>query len=212
VRTPPRVKICGVTRVEDAMLAVALGAAAVGFICWEGSPRYIKPRDIRSITRRLPAFVSRVGVFVNAPARHVRDVAAAAGLTAVQLHGDEVIEEFAIVGLPLVKLVHPTGDAGLEAALALPDMVTPIVDASDSERHGGTGRLADWHGAARLAAERPIVLAGGLRAENVADAARQVRPWAVDVSSGVESAPGVKSPERLRALFAAVASFSTEDA
>lgn len=207
----PRVKVCGLTRREDAVLAVDLGADALGFIFWPKSPRAIAPREARDLHAGLPALVSRVGVFVNAAPADVSEVVRVAGLDVVQLHGDEPVESYADVGARLMKVASLESEADVARVVAWPGGVTPLVDAVDRERRGGTGRLADWELAARVAAARPMLLAGGLNAENLGEALARVRPWGVDVSSGVEDAPGIKSPARLRAFFASLAVAPGED-
>jgi phosphoribosylanthranilate isomerase len=201
----PRVKICGLTRAEDAGLAVALGADAVGFVLWPQSPRVVSADAAAAIARSLPAFVTRVGVFVNAPPEEVGRLVAEIGLDVAQLHGDERAADYAGVARSLVKVVALGGDADVDSAILLPADVTVLVDAVDRDRRGGTGVRADWARAARVARARPVILAGGLSAADVGEAIGQVRPWAIDVSSGVEDRPGIKSAEKLRALFAAVA-------
>jgi phosphoribosylanthranilate isomerase len=198
------VKVCGITRAEDARAAAALGAAALGFVLWSSSPRRIRPARIAEITRGVDPFVARVGVCVNAPPDEVADAVRVGGLDVVQLHGDESPQEYAGVGARLIKAVTLTSDADVDLAARLPEEVAVLVDASDPVRRGGTGRAADWHLAARLARRRPVILAGGLDATSVGDAVRAVRPAALDVSSGVEASPGIKSPERLEAFFSAV--------
>lgn len=198
-----RVKICGITRAEDAELAASLGAAAVGFVMWPRSPRFVEPARARDIVRALPPFVTPVGVFVNQPAGHVKDVAAVVGLGAVQLHGNEDVGFCRAIGRRVIKAASVAQAAAL-AAFWPPD-VTLLLDALDPERRGGTGETVDWAAAAVVAAGRRVILAGGLTPENVGEAIRTVRPFAVDVSSGVESAPGVKDERCLRAFFAAVA-------
>ncbi len=205
-----RVKICGITRSEDARLAVSLGADALGFIFWPGSPRAIAADLAKSIVDAVPRSVTRVGVFVDALPDDVAWLVSRVGLDAVQLHGQEEIRPFEGVGATLVKAVRLETDRDVERAAALPDFVTLLVDAADRRLPGGTGRQADWQRAARLAAGRPIMLAGGLDAGNVADAVRTVRPWAVDVSSGVERYPGIKDPERLTRFFEAIAGVGEE--
>jgi phosphoribosylanthranilate isomerase len=194
------VKICGITRADDADAAVAAGARALGFVFWPDSPRFVDPYRARAIVATLPPFVTAVGVFVNQPAGYVRAVASLMRLGAVQLHGDESEPYAASLRAPVVKAVTP----GSAAAGAWPRRYLLLVDAHDPARRGGTGMTADWAGAAALAVERPILLAGGLTAENVADAIAHVRPFGIDVSSGVERSPGVKDHQRLRALFEAV--------
>lgn len=203
-RSRTRIKICGLTRTEDVRLAVELGADAVGFVLWPGSPRAVSVEQVRRISEGLPPFVARVGVFVGASPDHVRDAQRDARLTAVQLHGQLDLEQFRAVNALLIRATSLVTDEELEAVQAWPSDVTPIVDAHDPERHGGTGRTADWTRAAVLSEHRAIVLAGGLTAENVRRATEVVRPWAVDVSSGVETSPGLKDPGKLRAFIGAV--------
>jgi len=199
------VKICGITRCEDARLAVALGADAVGFVFWPGSPRVVSLEVARAISAMLPPFVARVGVFVEAAPEDVARTVRDAGLHVAQLHGDERVEAYADCGAALMKAVAMTGEEAVGLARALPENATPLVDAHDPRLRGGTGRSANWALAARLAETRPIVLAGGLDADNVGEAIRIVRPWAVDLSSGVEVVPGIKDPAKLAAFFHAVA-------
>jgi phosphoribosylanthranilate isomerase len=200
----PRVKICGITRLEDAERAVALGADAIGVVLWERSPRAVTAVQARAILRALPPFVTRVGVFVDATPATIRAIVDEVGLDAVQLHGDEPVEGYVDLRIRLIKAVTLTDDGAVQACTRLPAGVTPLVDAADRERRGGTGQLANWARAAALAGVRPAILAGGLTPANVEQAMCEVRPWALDVSSGVEDAPGVKNHDRLRALFDAV--------
>ena len=205
-----RIKICGLTRFEDAELAVQLGAVALGFVFWPGSPRVVTPKVVREIVGHLPPLPVRVGVFVNAPADEVAHIAEVAALDVVQLHGDESLSDYQHLVPRLIKSVQLGTEAALESATRLPSAVVTLVDAVDSARRGGTGQIADWTSAARLASRRPVVLAGGLTEENVAQAVLEVRPWAVDVSSGVEWTPGIKSPDRMRAFFARVREANAE--
>jgi phosphoribosylanthranilate isomerase len=199
-----QVKVCGIGRREDAALAVELGASALGFVFWPRSPRAVTAEQVREITQGLPPFVSRVGVFVNESAAAVRAAAARAGLTAVQLHGDEDAAEYAEIGLPVIKAV-PVGESFTVSAVEeVPARVTVLLDAHDPIRRGGTGRVIEWTLASAAARLRPIILSGGLTPDNVKRAVAAVRPYAVDVSSGVEAAPGVKDEARLRAFFAAL--------
>jgi phosphoribosylanthranilate isomerase len=194
------VKICGITLAEDAEAAVKAGASAIGFVFWPGSPRLIDPYRARVIAATLPPFVTTVGVFVNQPIEYVTGVASLVRLGAVQLHGDETIEYAAALSRPVVRALSP-GDG---QAAAWPGRTMLLLDVHDPVRRGGTGRTIDWTAAARVAAERRVLLAGGLTPENVAEAVLRVRPFGIDVSSGVERAPGVKDHQRLRALFEAV--------
>jgi phosphoribosylanthranilate isomerase len=198
-----RVKICGVTRTDDALLAAELGAWAVGFVFWPGSPRYVAPERARTIVDALPASVTAVGVFVDQPVEEVDTIARGVGLGAVQLHGAEPSTYAQSLELPVIKALSVT-DALSEASRDAWHDATLLIDAMDPERRGGTGRVVDWTAAADVARRRPVLLAGGLRADNISEAIRIVRPAGVDVSSGVERAPGVKDAALLRALFAAL--------
>ena len=200
-----RIKVCGLTRPEDACLAVTLGVDALGFVFWPRSPRYVTASQAAAIASALPPTVCTVGVFVDQPVEHIRRIAAEVGLSAVQLHGDEPPASWALVPGVCIKLVGAGGDFDPASVAAWPPEVYPLVDAVDPVRRGGTGKPADWAAAAALARVRPTVLAGGLAAGNVADAIARVRPYAVDVSSGVERSPGIKDPGRLRAFVEAVA-------
>jgi phosphoribosylanthranilate isomerase len=186
-------KVCGITRLEDAEHAVACGATALGFVFWPRSPRYIAPEAAASIVARVPAGVTTVGVFVNEPVAGIRDAVRAAGVSTVQLHGDEPVSYAAALAQPLLRALDV--DAALDDGW--PPETTILLDAADRERRGGTGARVDWARAEEVARRRQVVLAGGLTPENVETAIDQVGPWGVDVSSGVESAPGVKDAVRV---------------
>ena len=200
-----RVKVCGVTRAEDAVLAAELGAAAIGLVFWPRSPRCVELAEARRIRAMLPAHVSTIGVFVNQPLDAVRRTADDVGLSAVQLHGDEPIDYIEGLMHPVIKAVPVDTGFAPESLDRFPRAVTVLLDAHDPIRRGGTGRPIDWSLAAAAAARRPLFLSGGLGPENIADAIDRVRPYGVDLSSGVEASPGIKDPVRLRALFRAVA-------
>ncbi len=185
-------------------MAISCGADAVGFVFWPRSPRFIDPYRARAIARALPAFVTTVGVFVNQPAAYVNGVAGLVRLGAVQLHGDETPQDARGLVSPVLKAL--SGAAAERDADAWNDPVTLLFDAHDRERRGGTGQPADWDVARRIAQRRRLMLAGGLKAENVSEAVSVVRPFGVDVSSGVEQEPGVKDHGRLRAFFEALQS------
>jgi phosphoribosylanthranilate isomerase len=202
---PTRVKICGITRLEDAQLAVELGAAALGFNFYRPSARYIEPMKARGLITQLPPLTAMVGVFADeTEGTHIAQVARSACVSIVQLHGPRfpqhngALQLFRIIRAVAVRPEsNPEEWKGLEASALL-------LDTHDSELPGGTGRTFDW-GVAREAKKLgPIILAGGLTAENVGRAIREVQPYAVDVASGVESAPGIKDAEKLKAFFAAV--------
>jgi phosphoribosylanthranilate isomerase len=195
------VKICGITRREDAEIAVAHGASAIGFVFWPESPRFVDPYRARQIASVLPPFVSTMGVFVNQSSEYINGVASLVPLAAIQLHGDEPPAFAARLSRPVMKAVTRV-DAS--AVNVWPAHVMLLVDAHDPVKHGGTGARADWRAAASLAGQRRVFLAGGLTADNVADAIAEVRPFGIDVSSGVESSPGVKDERRIAALFNAI--------
>jgi phosphoribosylanthranilate isomerase len=192
------IKICGITRAADAEAAVEAGADALGFIFWPASPRCVTAEAARAIASALPPFVTTVGVFVDQPIETVNGIADRVRLGAVQLHGDERPGVLDALVAPAIKAVTGEGEAE-----AWPARVTLLLDASDRDRRGGTGRTGDWDAAAALARRRRLLLAGGLTPENVAGAIARVRPYGIDVSSGVESAPGVKDHGKIRALIAA---------
>jgi phosphoribosylanthranilate isomerase len=197
------VKICGITRLDDAEAAVDAGAAAIGFVFWPESPRFLDPYRARAIAAALPAFVTTVGVFVNQPIAYVRQVASLVHLGAVQLHGDEVPEYAAGLSTPILKAIAIGAGAGDRIA-TWPSTTMVLLDVHDPVKRGGTGQTIDWDAAAAIAATRRVFLAGGLTPANAADAAARVRPYGIDVSSGVERAPGIKDHRRLRALFEAL--------
>jgi len=198
------VKICGITRPQDAERAIALGATAIGFIFWPSSPRRIGLEAARSIGRLVPASVLKVGVFVDAPAEELARTVDEAGLDAVQLHGSESPALVRGLEARVIKAVA-LGSPDADAQIAQWTGTTLLLDAHDPVRHGGTGRVVDWDRAAGLASRHEVILAGGLNPENVAEAVRRVRPAGIDVSSGVEQTPGVKDLVKLAALFDALA-------
>jgi phosphoribosylanthranilate isomerase len=199
------VKICGITRPQDAERAVALGATAIGFIFWPSSPRRIGLDAALSIGRLVPASVLKVGVFVDAPAAELARTVGEAGLDAVQLHGSESPDLVRGLEARVIKAVA-LGSPDAASQIAEWTGTTLLLDAHDPVRHGGTGRVVDWDRAAGLARRHEVILAGGLNPENVAEAVRRVRPAGIDVSSGVEQTPGVKDLVKLAALFDALAS------
>lgn len=188
-------KICGITRPADALYAVEHGATAVGFIFWPGSPRCVSAGAAAAIVRELPGDVDAVGVFVNQPVEEIVRTASVAGLTTIQLHGDELP---AVAAAFRQRVWRAASLSTIDTAVAAwPEHVTLLLDACDSTRRGGTGITIDWQRAATVAARRPVVLAGGLTPANVEAAIAAVRPLGVDVSSGVEEAPGVKDREKM---------------
>jgi len=199
------VKICGVTNDEDALAAVAAGADALGFMFYEPSPRYVTPEVVRGIVNTLPAAVAKVGVFVNMPEANIREIATGCALDTLQFHGGELPEfccsfsEFKVWKAFRIK--------DRDSLLHLESYETDawLLDTFVPEKLGGTGAKFNWELAcAANEFGRPIILAGGLTPDNVAAAVRQVRPYGVDVSSGVEKKPGKKDHEKIRAFIHAV--------
>ena len=201
-------KICGITRHDDARHAVEEGATALGFVFWPGSPRHVSVDLAEEIISKLPRGITAVGVFVNEPVTGIRDVIARTGIHTVQLHGDESPEYAHLLTCPLMRAVGV--DAVEDVCAAWPESVTFLVDGADPVRRGGTGVVTDWNGAAKLARRRRVVLAGGLTPANVAEAVTKVRPFGVDVSSGVERSAGVKDSDKVtRFLVNARRAFET---
>ncbi len=198
-----RVKICGITRAEDALAAVDAGADALGFMFVEASPRCVTPEQAAGILRELPPFVARVGVFVNPSAHKVRAAIAETGIDTLQFHGEETPAFCRQFGLRVIKAFR-VRDA--ESLKPLSDFrsETWLLDSFVAGKHGGTGAVFNWDLAAQAVKQGGrVILAGGLTPENAADAVRRVRPYALDVSSGVELAPGRKDTAKVRAFIAA---------
>jgi phosphoribosylanthranilate isomerase len=188
-------KVCGITRLTDALHAVNHGATALGFVFWPRSPRFVAPDAAASIVAELPSTVVAVGVFVNESIDGICSVAGQVRLGAVQLHGDEPPAYADALAWPVLRSV--TLDSARSTADAWRPETMLLLDTADPERRGGTGKPVDWEEAAALARERQIILAGGLTPDNVSDAIRTVQPHGVDVSSGVEESPGVKDFDKV---------------
>jgi len=197
-----RIKICGITNEEDALVAVELGADALGFVFAE-SPRRIDPEKAKDIIRLLPPFVGRVGVFVDEDRSEIDRIADLCNLDALQLHGNESAAFCRSFKLNVIKAIRVRNIDSLKT-LANYDVNTFLLDAFVPDKHGGTGKTFDWELAVAAKKWGRIVLSGGLTAENVAKAIAEVDPYAVDVSSGVEAYPGKKDPEKLKAFFEAI--------
>jgi phosphoribosylanthranilate isomerase len=206
-----KVKICGITSLDDALEAIEAGCDLLGFNFYPQSPRYLAPRDcsaIRSGMEQQNVRCISVGIFVNTPPMQILDVLDGCGLDLAQLAGDEPIEQLRELGVRGFKSIRPTSQAGaldLAARYAQPGCEpTLLVDAYQPGFYGGSGQTGDWALAGELAARYPLLLAGGLTPQNVALAAAQTRPWGVDVASGVESAPGKKDRSKMRLFIQAV--------
>src|SRR5690554_4034234 len=199
-----RVKICGITRPEDALAAARAGADAIGLVFYPPSPRAVTRERAREIVQVLPPFVSVVGLFVNAQPAEVRAALAALPIDLLQFHGDEAPEECRIYGRPYIKAVAMAPGVDLQAAARrYVDAAGLLLDTHREGVRGGTGEAFDW---SRIPPEldKPVILAGGLTPENVAEAVRRVRPYAVDVSSGVEASKGIKDAARIEAFVRGV--------
>ena len=197
-----RVKFCGLTRAADADAAVRLGADAIGLVLAPGSPRFIQLPQAAIIRRRLPPFVQAVALFRNATADVVRDAIEGLQPDLLQFHGDEAPDFCGGFGVPYLRAVPMKGVADLaEWERRFASAAALLLDAHGPAEAGGQGRTFDW---GTVRAQRPYVLAGGLTPENVGEAVRTLRPYAVDVSSGIESAPGVKDEDRMRRFIEAV--------
>jgi len=195
-----KVKICGITNIDDALYAAACGADALGFVFYPGSPRYVAPDNAAEFIAALPPFITTVGLFVNASPAEVQATAARCGLDVVQLHGDEPPEDCRLGSLRVVKAFRVRDRDSLRDVPAY-SVAAVLLDAYVAGSYGGTGHTFNWDLASELAQKMPVILAGGLQAENVAAAVRQVHPYAVDVSSGVEIEPGRKDPAKVKAFI-----------
>jgi phosphoribosylanthranilate isomerase len=213
------VKICGITNLEDARVAVDAGADALGFVFYQKSPRKVDPDKAREIIAKLPQPVEKVGVFVDEAVEEIRDAAATAGLTAAQVHltqgGAERVRDFHLLnesdGLKIIAAFPANKfaeDSLFTSGSAKKTFYALLLDSGSSSMPGGTGKAFDWTKAndaiRALGLNLPIIVAGGLTPQRVGRAMKVFRPWGVDVSSGVEARPGRKDPEKVRAFIAAV--------
>ncbi len=194
----PRVKLCGLTRLEDALAAAEAGADALGFV-FAPSPRRVSPDTVRKIIRELPPLVATVGVFVDEVPEKIQEIRKYCGLDLIQLAGEESEETARLLGPRVIKTLR-VGSGPLPDPAAFPE-VTLLLDTLSGNLRGGSGRTFNWNLAREIAAKRIIILAGGLTPENVSRAVRKVRPYALDVSSGVEIEPGRKDHDRMRSFI-----------
>lgn len=200
-----RIKICGITNVDDALLAADAGADALGFIFVENTPRYVTPDAAAAIIAELPAFVTPVGVFWDHPVDHVKAIAETCGLAALQFHGNETAEALAEHRQQTIKTIKVTGPDDLPRMAAYPAS-TVMLDSPARWSEGEARTPISWDVARTAAEQRPIILAAGLTPENVATAVRVVRPYGVDALSGLEARPGRKDPDKVRRFVAAARS------
>ena len=208
------VKICGMTNLEDALVAVDAGADAVGFVFYKKSPRCVTVETAREIVEKLPESVEKVGVFVGGTAEKAKDAFHRARLTTVQVYSNSIADWLAWYQSVEMRLMFAIpgdelrGDSLVSFGTGAKEITALLIDSGSGDRPGGTGVRFDWEGAKvgiwHLGSMVPIVVAGGLTPQNVSDAIKALRPWGVDVSSGVEAVPGKKDPEKVRAFVRAV--------
>jgi phosphoribosylanthranilate isomerase len=199
-----RIKICGITNLDDALLAAKLGADALGFIFYDKSPRFITPAAAREIIRKLPPFISTVGVFVNESAAVIRRIMEDCRLDVLQFHGDEPGGLTEINPGRRIKAIQIKDVSSLECIRNYPAGSAFVLDAYHPDKFGGTGLSFDWSLVREFLDDYRIILAGGLSAQNVSRAVETIKPYGVDVASGVEAKPGHKDPDKLRKFIAAV--------
>ena len=194
------VKVCGITRVEDGLAAISAGAAALGFIFYPPSPRYVTPETAARLMEALPRDVPKVGVFVGAPAIEINSVAALCGLDWVQLHGGEPASLMTALERPAYRAFRLKEEADKQAVAISEDSLV-LLDTFDPDHYGGTGRPFNWAWAHDLCQGRTVILAGGITPENAMRAVQSTAPAALDISSGVEQKPGIKDAAKLAAFF-----------
>jgi len=195
------VKICGITNISDAYMAVECGAEALGFIFYPKSQRYVVPEKAKEIIQKLPYKIIKVGVFVNQEIQEVKEIAKFCGLNLIQLHGDESHEycsQFPISSL--IKAVSPRVEEDIRK-LKYYSVRAFLVDEREPGHYGGTGKNSDWRLAIKVKEAYPLILAGGLNKENIREAIETVRPQAVDINSGVEISPGKKDHNKIREVI-----------
>ena len=196
-----QIKICGITNKEDALFAVECGATALGFIFYSPSPRYIKPVDAKKIIVALPAKLVKVGVFVNEKTEEIKRVIEYCALDMIQLHGDETPEYCRQFPAPMIiKSLELNNDDDVSRTLNY-DVTAILVDARHAGLYGGTGKKSNWDLARSIRNKKPLILSGGLNAENVTEALKIVNPAALDINSGVEASPGKKDHKKLAKIF-----------
>jgi phosphoribosylanthranilate isomerase len=205
-----RIKICGITNLEDALIATYLGADALGFVFAKESPRAITPDTARNIISKLPPFIVSVGVFVDTPEEEILSIIGHTGIQCVQLHGNESPAEYSKIGIPVIKAFRVNEHFRVDTLAQFP-ATAYLLDTFVKGTAGGTGKTFDWNIAVAAKAYGRIILAGGLTPENIEDAIRKVQPYGVDISSGVESIPGKKDKRKLQQLFTVLDSLQVEE-
>jgi phosphoribosylanthranilate isomerase len=198
-----KVKICGITNFEDAAKSLDCGADALGFIIYQKSKRYIKPSEALKIIKELPPFVTKVAVFVDSPFRHITKITNELCINTIQLHGNETPDFCSKFRHTVIKALRIKDSVDRQQVDSFPTQAILFDTFSDAE-YGGTGKSFDWKVLKRLNTDKKIILSGGLNPDNIEQAIRTVRPYAVDVSSGVEKSPGIKDHKKIKNLIEAV--------
>jgi len=204
-----RVKICGITNKEDALIAADLGADALGFVFAKGSPRIITSEAAGNIISKLPSFILPVGVFVDSPIEEILSIIEHTGIQCVQLHGNETPYEYSKINIPVIKAFRVDEHFQADILLRFPARAY-LLDTFVKESAGGTGKTFDWNTALAAKAYGRIILAGGLTPKNICNAITKVQPYGIDISSGIESVPGKKDKQKLQQLFTALLSVQVE--
>jgi phosphoribosylanthranilate isomerase len=198
-----RVKICGITNTDDALLAAYLGADALGFVFVKESPRAITPDEARNIIEKLPPFIATVGVFVDTPEEEILSVIGQTGIKCVQLHGNESPSKYSKIRIPVIKAFRVSEHFQVDTIVRFP-ATAYLLDTYVNGNAGGTGKTFDWDIALAAQSYGRIILAGGLTPDNLGEAIKKVQPYGLDISSGVESVPGKKDKRKLQQLFATI--------
>lgn len=196
-----KVKICGITRIEDALLVAEMNAWAIGFIFYKKSPRYIEPAKVRQIIDNLPVGIKKIGVFVNSSVEEMNSVAEISGINTLQLHGEENPEMCNLLPYEIIKAFRPENEQYLKQIENFQKLNTFLIDAKVQGEYGGTGIRADWQLAKKAKSYGNIILAGGINSENIISAIKEVSPYAIDLSSAVEDKPGIKNQQKIKELF-----------
>ena len=206
-----RVKYCGITRLEDAIFAAEQGVDALGFVFYEGSPRYVSPHMASVIIQKIPCMVTTVGLFVNAPSLEVREIVAQTGIDLIQYHGDEDPADCSNGSRRWIKAirVRREGDVA-KAEKKYHEASALLLDSWNSRVYGGTGETFDWKKIPQRPS-KPFILAGGLDPTNIRRAIRETKPFAVDVSGGIELERGIKDPDKMRAFIEEIESSKEDD-
>lgn len=201
-----QVKVCGITNLQDALKAIECGAWALGFNFFVGSPRYIAPEQAAAIIDKLPPEIIKVGIFVNETLENINHIQQQVSIQMIQLHGNETPDFCKAITLPVIKAMRPAAIQDIDMLDHYTNLFAVLVDANIPNQFGGTGKSADWFLAKCMASKHRTILAGGLHADNVLSAISMVEPFALDLCSGVEAMPGIKSHEKLFQLFQIVSS------